>query len=448
MYGRSNKYLLAAGIMAKNETATLPRTLESIRGKVDVVVFEDTGSTDGTQALVKEWCEEAKIPLVLFEAPMVDFSTSRNRLLDKLEDLCWFALLLDCNDELRYADGLKQWCHRKAQSIKYRNVQKRPADVTNDDVWWAKHDNGLYSLMYHLDPGATRYAAPRLLRMGTGWKYQGRIQEVLWKTGDNGKAEYACQEVLSADGNQIMLYQERSTDAIKSIERMKTRDIAWFMEDIADNVNPARSWFYLGQTYRDIGNDASCSPEDRAAYYEKGVDAYVKRLEYGDSNTPEEMVISYFEIGKMAIKLKRSEPEIAYNLNTAWRISFDQGCERAEPLVALGIYYREREMAEPTKPGYRTMACATLSAASKIELPPRGLFIEKETYTFWRWFYLGVVGYYVPAYEGEGYQASILAEKEYLLAESEGRLLPSAKQNIAGYIKRRIERGKKVMGAK
>ena len=428
--------------MARNETETLPRTLESIRGKVDIIVFEDTGSTDGTQAYVKEWCEEAKMPLVLFESPMVDFSTSRNKLLDKLEEVCWFALLLDCNDELRNADGVKQWCHHKAQCIKYRNVQKRPTDISNDDIWWAKHDNGLYALMYHLDPGGTRYAAPRLLRMGTGWRYQGRIQEVMWKTGPNGKPEYACQDVLNADNSQVMLYQERSADAIKSIERMKTRDIQWFMQDIADGVNPARSWFYLGQTYKDLGNDARTPDEERAGYWEKGIEGYLKRLEYKDSNTPEEVVIAYFEIGKMAIKLKRSEPEIVYNLTTSWRISCDQNLERAEPLVALGIYYREKEMEDNTKPGYRNLACAALSAATKVPQPPRGLFIEKETYTFWRWFYLGVVGWYVPGYEEEGYQASIQAEKEYLEAEKQGRLLPSAKQNIASYIKRRIERGR------
>lgn len=443
MATKQKKKLLVAGIMGKNEIASIPRTLDSIRGLVDGVVFEDTGSTDGTQVYVRVWCKENNMPLVLFESPMVDFSTSRNRLLDALDEETQFALLLDCNDELRNGNDLRSWCKRRAKALKYKHVKHcNDASISAEDLEAAKRDTGLYYVYYNLEPGFNVYPATRLLRSKSGWRYVGRSQESLNKLVD-GVAVYPSDYVLDSKGRDVILYQERSKDAVRSIERMKTRDIAWLEQDIAEGIAVARSYFYIGQTWRDIANSL-CGPDpdlkiQRTEALKKSIEGYTKRLDYPDDATVEEITMALFEIGKAYIQLELPERDVVFALTTSWRYSCDIGRERAEPLVELANYYRLAEIQSKGKfRGYHNMCAAAASAACKITPQPGALFLDKLAYSYHRWHYLSVVGFYVPAYQEEGYKACIEAVKTGIDAERN-------KANLKLYVKLRMEKQKAAM---
>ena len=104
---------LALNFICKNESHVILRMLNSTKsGSVsilDLIVVNDTGSTDGTQDLIKKWGEENSVPTYVFERPFDDFDKSRNFAMDKLRDvvkeLGWdpekiHGMWFDCDEQL------------------------------------------------------------------------------------------------------------------------------------------------------------------------------------------------------------------------------------------------------------------------------------------------------------------------------------------------------------
>src|ERR1700733_6819656 len=110
MQGRTHD-LLTLTMIVKDEAKTLARTLASVRPFIDRWVILDTGSTDGTQALVRR--ELAAVPGELHEEPFVDFSTSRNRALDLAGEATEFVMWLDADDELTHGKALRDFLERE-----------------------------------------------------------------------------------------------------------------------------------------------------------------------------------------------------------------------------------------------------------------------------------------------------------------------------------------------
>ena len=86
-------------MIVKNETAVLKRSLGSVRGLVDSWCIVDTGSTDGTQDMVRELM--ADIPGELHERPWVDFAHNRSEALELSRPLGEYSLMLDADDQDR-----------------------------------------------------------------------------------------------------------------------------------------------------------------------------------------------------------------------------------------------------------------------------------------------------------------------------------------------------------
>ena len=72
--------LLKLGLcqIVKNEAHVITRMLNSIKDIVDGLCIVDTGSTDGTQDIIKKWCEDNNLPLFREERPFDNFENCRN----------------------------------------------------------------------------------------------------------------------------------------------------------------------------------------------------------------------------------------------------------------------------------------------------------------------------------------------------------------------------------
>jgi glycosyltransferase involved in cell wall biosynthesis len=100
---------LALNFICKNESHVIERMLTSVKSITDLIVVNDTGSTDGTQDLIRKFGEENNIPTYVFERPFDDFEKSRNHAMQKLKDvvseLGWDAdkvhgYWIDCDEQL------------------------------------------------------------------------------------------------------------------------------------------------------------------------------------------------------------------------------------------------------------------------------------------------------------------------------------------------------------
>ena len=78
---------LALNFICKDESPVIEKMLESAKGIVDLIVVNDTGSTDGTQQIIKNFGEKYGIPTYVFERPFDDFEKSRNHAMQKLRDV-------------------------------------------------------------------------------------------------------------------------------------------------------------------------------------------------------------------------------------------------------------------------------------------------------------------------------------------------------------------------
>lgn len=103
---------IITALMVKNEEKRILVSLNSIKTSVSGVALYDTGSEDNTVCVVKNFCNENNIEFFLLEGQFEDFSKSRNKLLDFIDEInnnklkknirvFDYVLLLDSNDEYK-----------------------------------------------------------------------------------------------------------------------------------------------------------------------------------------------------------------------------------------------------------------------------------------------------------------------------------------------------------
>jgi glycosyltransferase involved in cell wall biosynthesis len=83
-------------MIVKNEAAVIERCLASVLPHIDAWAICDTGSSDGTQDLIRR--RLVHLPGELIERPWVDFATNRNEALDLARRHGDYALVVDADD--------------------------------------------------------------------------------------------------------------------------------------------------------------------------------------------------------------------------------------------------------------------------------------------------------------------------------------------------------------
>src|SRR5271157_4491428 len=94
---------ICLNMIVKNESAVIGRCLASVKSVIDHWVIVDTGSSDGTQSIIRK-CLEG-IPGELHERPWVDFAFNRNEVLALAKGKGDYFLLLDADESLDFAQN-------------------------------------------------------------------------------------------------------------------------------------------------------------------------------------------------------------------------------------------------------------------------------------------------------------------------------------------------------
>ncbi len=269
-------------MIVKNEAHVIQRCLDSVRPLITRWTIVDTGSTDGTQDIIRK--SLADVPGELHEWPWVDFAHNRSEALALAAPHSEYLLVIDADDVFETAPNfsLPQLMH-DAYSL----------TVVDQNV---------------------RYERIHLVRAACGWRYEGVLHEHITCDHQHTKTSLPGLTYRRLGGGA------RSRDPNKFL-----KDAAVLQKALEREPNNARYAFYLAQSWRDAGR------------FPDAVTAYRKRAEMG--GWEEETWYSLYEVARLLEKTDASYDAVvaAYLRAYAFRPI------RAESLTKLAGYLRQKK---------------------------------------------------------------------------------------------------------
>lgn len=318
---------LCLNMIVRNEADKIERCLRSVAPYISSWVINDTGSTDGTPAKIEAFFKGLAIPGRIIEGSFENFSQARNVALAGARQCSGmftpdYFLLCDADMELV---------------------------VDNPEAF-----NTLTADCYLMTQraGGIAYHNARLLKANTSYKYVGATHEYLDAPHGHNIVEGAYF-VDHADGsNRVDKYR---------------RDVKLLVDDLQTDPNNGRSWFYLGQSYREMGqwHNALC--------------AYKRRIEIGGWD--EELWNAQFNVAHCYNNMG-NEAEFIRNL----LLAYNMRPSRAETLYDLAHHLRLK--------GWNAPATAFAEIGLKIPHSKDSLFVNEFVYRVGLKEELAIAGYY------------------------------------------------------
>jgi glycosyltransferase involved in cell wall biosynthesis len=262
-------------MIVKDEAPIIQRCLASVAEHISSWVICDTGSTDGTQDLVRQFFGALGIPGELHRVEFENFSQARNAALDiASRSKADYLLLCDADMELV---------------------------VDRADVF-----DGLSAPAYTMPQraGGLSYRNVRLQRTGASGRYRGVTHE------------YLDTEAVDLDGAWFRDHADGRNRPGKI-----GRDIALLTAAVDRDPTDARSVFYLAQSYRDAGawTEASELYERRATMGGWDEEAWRAKLEQARCLRRMGYAAAFVECALQAFDMRRHRSEPLYDLSQHYR---------------------------------------------------------------------------------------------------------------------------------
>lgn len=269
-------------MIVKNEATVIGRCLRSVAPLIDRYTLVDTGSSDGTQEVVRAVAAELGLPGELHERPWRDFGHNRSEALALARPHSDYLLVIDADEILSLPPG---W------------TLPQPLDAP------------AYSLRMH--DGTLRYLRTSLVDARLPWRYVGVLHEYI----DCGQAI----QPIELDGLHVIY----TRDGARARNPNKSREDAQVLE-AALRAEPGntRYQFYLAQSWMGAGE------------LERALDAYEARATMGGWD--QEVWCAMYLAACLRERLARPAAEVI----DAYLRAYDFRPGRAEVPVALASYLR------------------------------------------------------------------------------------------------------------
>ena len=356
--------------MIKNESRIITRSIQSALKIADAICVSDTGSTDNTVQILRDFYPTLPIPAKTYEHPWTNFGINRTKSFNDAKQFCheldWhpartYALVIDADMELVVEPSF------------------------NKQIDLGQHQG--YSLIQKA--GTLHYANARLLRIDHMWTCKGATHEY-WD---------------GPMGNNIsdtkLWINDRNDGGCKSDKFTRDRDL--LVQELKEQPTNVRTHFYLAQTYKCLGQR------------EQSIDMYIKRIELG--GWYEEVWYSYYMIGQMYLEMdKPFEAELWIQKGQKY------SNYRAESLYLLVKHFRIA--------GDQWKSMHYYLQAKRIPKPQVALFLESEIYDHLLDYEYTVLQFYVNPLRIEGCRASM----RYMLKDQSVPLLDNVASNMEFYV--------------
>jgi FkbM family methyltransferase len=324
-------------MIVKNEAHIMQRCLDSVKPLVDYVLIEDTGSTDGTQDLIRTWLAQNDMPGRVIEEPWQNFAYNRSHVMATLreDESVDYAMIIDADDKLVLDEGFDPAAFKKAM---------------RDD---------LYDIQ--ISHGSSRFYRPQICNNRLPFCFKAVVHEYL-------EAPRGEISRTTAEGFHI----ETGRGGARNKNPRKYQDdaavLAKALETETEPFLISRYTFYLAQSYRDCGEK------------ERALENYLKRADMGF------WIEEVFEALYCAAQLKEQLGYPDDEVIAAYIKAIDTAPTRAEALHGAAHFCRAKGRNEE---GYQY---AKRGAA--IPIPKNGLFVETWIYEYGLLDEIGINGYW------------------------------------------------------
>lgn len=269
---------ICLNMIVRNESHVIRELLDTVEPYIHYWVIVDTGSDDGTQALIRNHFAERGVPGELHERPWRNFGANRTEALQLAQGRANYIWVMDADDSL----------------------------VGTPD--FSNLTDGSYEMRF--GPGIT-YWRRQIFRDGLPWHYKGVLHE------------YSTCDEPSTTGRVAGDYyvESRRLGARNQDPEKYLRDAEILLAEVERNPDDERSVFYLAQSYFDHGDMQSARQW------------YLRRAEMGC--WAEEVYYSLNRVAECSSRLDDPWPMVQEAHLKAWA----SRPTRAEPLCAIASHY-------------------------------------------------------------------------------------------------------------
>lgn len=335
---------LALNFICKDESHVIQTMLDSAKGVVDLIVVNDTGSTDGTQQIIKDFGEKNNIPTYVFERPFDDFEKSRNYAMEKLRDVV---------KEL-------EWDPSKVHGFWFDCDETLVIDSKFDKNQFTKD---LYMINTYI--GQMKYTRNTFFKVSLPFRWYGPVHEFIICDQQNitsGLAENIHVDVKmtgaswQGDISQKYLSHSHKLEAYIAADR---KDPRWI--------------FYTAQSYHDSASMKD-NKEENEERLRRSLKYYRERVSRPDGY-PEEIYYAQYRIGAIMRVLEQPWHLTHQELLKAYSIDPLRG-ESIKVIIDYYLQMSDWHMA------YLYTKFAKTTFHGRNPYPTRLLFVDEATYVW------------------------------------------------------------------
>lgn len=223
---------IALCMIIYNEEKVILRCLNSILPIIDYYIIVDTGSTDNSKQLIKDFFNEKGIQGEIHDAPNFDMAENLNLAFSKLKGKSDFAFYIDADNQLSIPENFNVPDFKHNLS----SYDSGMIEVKNENIIYGKR---------------------LFFKLNSNWTWKGIIHEVAICDKNYTTIQTGLNMVIFNDGNSW---------TCQTVKEKYLRHAGMLLGDIEKNGIDPRSVFYLAQSYKDAGE------------YEKAIEWYQQRI--------------------------------------------------------------------------------------------------------------------------------------------------------------------------
>lgn len=273
----SSKIVLT--MIVKNEEHVIERALRSCYNMIDSYCIVDTGSTDNTKEIIKNFFDSKKINGKIIDFEFTNFEECRNQSIIHAKELGEYGFWMDADEQLVLSDTFNK-------------------KIFSDMIKKDKFDQYLIDCQY----GGMTYTRAQFYRFDNGYYWYGPVHEVIKSDNESkiGKFNFGHM-YITPDGNSWKTddlsdkYQKHAEILLKYQEKHEWKDPRWT--------------FYLAQSYRDAANiRLQKNPNDELGkeLCKKGISYYEKRTKQTEGFY-QEIYYSQLSLARLSVLIEPKE---------------------------------------------------------------------------------------------------------------------------------------------